>query len=117
VLGEFVPELGANLVVALALVTIRRREACKVRHCLDVPDQDVRHLVAFCDSSSIHLAKQHIQAMHYGSRLSELGNFPNLPHLRDRLAQLVLDFEFGDYSASPAWSDKSPSRKASCPSR
>jgi hypothetical protein len=35
---------GANFVIALAVVTIRRSEACEVRHRFNIPYDDVRHV-------------------------------------------------------------------------
>jgi hypothetical protein len=44
VFWKFVPEFGANFVIALAVVTIRRSEARKVGYSLDVPYENVGHL-------------------------------------------------------------------------
>ena len=44
VLWEFVAKFGANFVVALAVVTIRRSEACKVRHRFNIPYEHVGHV-------------------------------------------------------------------------
>jgi hypothetical protein len=41
---SFVPELGANFVIALAVVTISRSEACEVRHRFNIPYEYVRHV-------------------------------------------------------------------------
>ena len=44
VLGKLVAYFGANFVIALALVTIRRSKAAKVRHRFNIPYKDVWHV-------------------------------------------------------------------------
>jgi hypothetical protein len=44
VFWEFVSKFGANFVIALAVVTIRRSEACEVGHRFNVPYEHVWHV-------------------------------------------------------------------------
>ena len=43
-LQKFVPEFGANFVLGLAVVTIRRSEACEIRHRFNIPYDHVGHV-------------------------------------------------------------------------
>ena len=45
VLGKLVAHFGANFVIAFAVVTIRRSEACEVRHRFNVPYEHVWHVM------------------------------------------------------------------------
>jgi hypothetical protein len=41
---EIAPELGANFVIALAVVTISRSDACEVMRRFNIPYEYVRHV-------------------------------------------------------------------------